>query len=163
MIQDLALSVKFEEAEILKFSQAPHSTIHHMSVTRVNSFTDSFTRESKMKWVCLLCWLVVIYERFEFFMPEIQEITLSVAHHILIILSFFFSRFTYLRERIQAVGRAEGEDPKQTPCWLGSSTQEPDSGLNLTILRSWPKPKTKSREFNWLSHPGTPILSIQPC
>lgn len=57
MIQDLALSLKFEEAEILKFSQAPHSTIHHMPLTGVRSFSDSFIRESKMKWLWLLCWL----------------------------------------------------------------------------------------------------------
>lgn len=49
MIQDLALLLKFEEVEILKYSQALHSTIHHMSLTESShSVIHSFVKVNEL-------------------------------------------------------------------------------------------------------------------
>lgn len=82
MIQELALSLKFEEVEILKFSQAPHSTINCMPLTRVNSFTDSFILERKMKWARLLCSLHQRFKTMQYRATALGKLKVQVGDEV---------------------------------------------------------------------------------
>ena len=65
------------------------------------------------------------------------------------ILNFFFHVYSFLRDRYRAgVGegqREETQNSKQPPYRLQTVSAEPDVGLKLRRLRSWPEPKSDAQ------------------
>lgn len=76
--------------------------------------------------------------------------------------SYLFSERGREEERMGGEGRGEAggdrrrtegevQAPKPTPC-----STEPETGLDLTTLRSCPGPEIKNQERNQMSCPGAP-------
>ena len=81
--------------------------------------------------------------------------------NFVIMLNLFWGRLLlicvglFLRQSGSCGGWTEGKGESQA----GSTPSlEPNAGLNLTTLRSWPKVKS-SWILNWLSHSGAPVVN----